>query len=108
VFLGINCQPDACYVLCHRRSPTRKKPVFISRAAHGMSGEGSDASVPSSLGSAAGWVQSVACGWGTDLVASGAGDGTLRLWQVRSICIRHLTHVLIFSLSMLLRHAAGM
>lgn len=63
-------------------SPTRKKPVFISRAAHGMSGEGSDASVPSSLGSAAGWVQSVACGWGTDLVASGAGDGTLRLWQV--------------------------
>ncbi len=29
-----------------------------------------------------GWVQSVAVGRGSDLVASGAGDGCIRLWQV--------------------------
>jgi len=64
-------------------SPTRKKPVFMCRDAHGLPEDGGEEpAIRAAVGSASGWVQSVASAWGTDLVASGAGDGTLKLWQV--------------------------
>jgi len=90
-------------------SQLKKKPVAMVRGAHGGGGGGGQqdaaageegaavaaaaaaASVqqpPSSgswavAGSAAlGWVQSVAVCRGSDLVASGAGDGAVKLWQV--------------------------
>jgi ribosomal RNA-processing protein 9 len=47
----------------------KKRPVSVAERAHG-SGTGCDA-----------WISSVAAARNTDLVASGAGDGIVRLWQ---------------------------
>lgn len=59
--------------------------MFILRDAHGVPEDDSTRhAIRASVGSASGWVQSVASAWGTDLMASGAGDGTLKLWQVSS------------------------
>lgn len=56
----------------------------MCRDAHGLPEDGGEEpAIRAAVGSASGWVQSVASAWGTDLVASGAGDGTLKLWQVR-------------------------
>jgi ribosomal RNA-processing protein 9 len=49
--------------------------VAAARAAAG-------APPPPGLGAAAGWVGAVASARGSDLVASGAGDGAVRLWRV--------------------------
>jgi ribosomal RNA-processing protein 9 len=49
--------------------------VAAARAAAG-------APPPPGLGAAAGWVGAVAAARGSDLVASGAGDGAVRLWRV--------------------------
>lgn len=51
----------------------KKKPTMLVKGAHGESEE-------SGLGIAAGWVQSLAAVKGGDLLASGAGDGCIRLW----------------------------
>jgi ribosomal RNA-processing protein 9 len=48
---------------------TKKRPVAVAEHAHG-SGTGCDA-----------WISSVAAARNTDLAASGAGDGMVRLWQ---------------------------
>jgi len=42
------------------------------------------ATVGSAGGSTAAWVGAVACARGADLAASGAGDGTIRLWSLES------------------------
>ncbi len=60
----------------------RKKAVFTLKNAHGVEQDKPTVPSPDSLGQAAAWVQSVACSWGTDLAASGAGDGALKLWEV--------------------------
>lgn len=67
----------------------RKKAVFTLKDAHGLAPSEVPDPILESVGKAAGWVQSVACAWGTDLAASGAGDGKLRLWEVRpsDICM---------------------
>jgi ribosomal RNA-processing protein 9 len=68
---------------------TKKRPVQVVRNAHGSSeaaGEAAAASAPAGeagapgAGSAGRWVQSVAVCRGTDLMASGAGDGSIKLW----------------------------
>ncbi len=72
----------------------KKKPVFTLQHAHGSGGHGNDSSehapasdVPSKTwanhnSDATGWIQSVAACRGSDVVASGAGDGFIRLWEV--------------------------
>jgi ribosomal RNA-processing protein 9 len=75
----------------------KRKPVVVVRNAHGP--EVIAAKDPSLAGAASqsgalavsgtppdvtGWVQSVAAIRGSDVVASGAGDGAVRLWQVAS------------------------
>ena len=75
----MHCRTVVCTALS--RNPMRKKPVFTLQGAH----QAEDASAShgaAGVGSAAAWVQSVAWAWGSDLAASGAGDGKLRLWQV--------------------------
>ncbi|KAG2439576.1 hypothetical protein HXX76_004928 [Chlamydomonas incerta] len=79
----------------HLWSNLKKKPVFVARGAHGPTsastygspaagvatglggGEGGAA-----LGAEHGWINSVAVCRNSDLVASGAGDGAIRLWSV--------------------------
>mmetsp|Transcript_2490 Transcript_2490/g.8542 ORF Transcript_2490/g.8542 Transcript_2490/m.8542 type:complete len:492 (-) Transcript_2490:64-1539(-) len=64
-------------------SQMRKKPQSTAVNAHGdRSPVGRGASAGSVGGHVASWVGSVACAPGTDLVASGAGDGTVKLWAV--------------------------
>mmetsp|Transcript_37965 Transcript_37965/g.107255 ORF Transcript_37965/g.107255 Transcript_37965/m.107255 type:complete len:519 (-) Transcript_37965:1039-2595(-) len=63
-------------------NPMRKKPVFTFKGAHEAAEDNPTSCSAAGLGNAAAWVQSVACAWGADLAASGAGDGKLRLWQV--------------------------
>lgn len=69
-------------------SQMKKKPVSVQRNAHspptaGDSAGSSAAAGPGSVGGdCASWVSAVACARGTDVVASGAGDGVIRLWQV--------------------------
>lgn len=81
-------------------SQMKKKPISVQRNAHTPpsaappaaartsthDAHSSGASPPTGPGSVGGdcasWVSSVACARGTDLVASGAGDGVIRLWQV--------------------------
>ncbi len=68
----------------------KKKPIFSVKHAHGelgtkptwTGGEVPSGSWASAGSDAAKWVQSVAVCKGSDLVASGAGDGVVRLWQV--------------------------
>lgn len=74
-------------------SQMKKKPISVQRSAHtppclaGDTAAGpaatSAAEGPGSIGGdCASWVSAVACARGTDVVASGAGDGVIRLWQV--------------------------
>ncbi|GIL62272.1 hypothetical protein Vafri_16561 [Volvox africanus] len=75
----------------HLWSQMKKKPVFVARGAHGPSA-GTMYAAPAATdcggGAAAalspehGWVTSVAVCRNADLVASGAGDGAIRLWSV--------------------------
>ncbi|KAG7542066.1 WD40 repeat, partial [Arabidopsis thaliana x Arabidopsis arenosa] len=58
-----------------------KKPVFIVKNAHHAI---ADHSVNHNCTSACSWVSSVAVCRGSDLAASGAGDGCVRLWGVES------------------------
>lgn len=74
----------------------KKKPVSIYRGAHscrpatqpGVAGATGVAAAPAkgswatANSEAVGWVQSVAVARGSDLAASGAGDGAIRLWAV--------------------------
>lgn len=71
----------------------KKKPVSVVRGAHATRGGGAApggaGGAPPARGSwatanseAVGWVQSVAVARGSDLAASGAGDGAVRLWAV--------------------------
>ena len=72
----------------------KRKPITTIRSAHGANAAaapgrsaGALAShgalgLPNSPPDVTAWVQSVACCRGTDLIASGAGDGALRLWGV--------------------------
>lgn len=72
-------------------SQMKKRPMFNARGAHGaaappapgMTEPPAPAPTPSGAGEAdvTGWVQSVAVCKGTDLLASGAGDGCVRLWR---------------------------
>lgn len=79
----------------HVWSQMKKKPLAVTKGAHAGSVGGASAEAegaapaPPAAGSWAvagsasiGWVQSVAVCRGSDLVASGAGDGAVRLWQV--------------------------
>ncbi|BDA48673.1 U3 small nucleolar RNA-interacting protein 2 [Coccomyxa sp. Obi] len=65
-------------------SQMKKRPVSVVRGAHTPA---SDDVVPAGAGTvggdAASWVQSVAVCHGSDLVASGAADGLIRLWAVQ-------------------------
>lgn len=98
---------------------TKKKPVFSARDAHGISqssptarntttstaygngsveGQAIEEEVEEEQrgagtigGAAATWVGSVAVCRGSDLVASGAGDGVVRLWKVPDASGRVLT-----------------
>lgn len=72
-------------------SQLKKKPLATVAAAHGRGPAAPDADADArpadgswaTAGSAAAcWVQSVAVSRGSDLVASGAGDGAVRLWRV--------------------------
>ncbi|KAL4451525.1 hypothetical protein ABPG75_007187 [Micractinium tetrahymenae] len=65
-------------------SSTKKKPAFTMRGAHAdPAADGEEAEGAGSVGGdAATWVGSVAVCRGSDLVASGAGDGVVRLWGV--------------------------
>lgn len=59
----------------------KRKPLAQVRGAHGAAAPG--AVIPSGVApDVAGWVQSVGVCRGSDLVASGAGDGMIRLWSV--------------------------
>jgi ribosomal RNA-processing protein 9 len=67
----------------------KKKPVSIYRGAHSCRPHAATPAAPPAKGSwatanseAVGWVQSVAVARGSDLAASGAGDGAIRLWAV--------------------------
>lgn len=51
----------------------KKKPIQVMRDAHEAGGD---------LGPAAAWVSSVAAVRGSDIVASGAADGYIRLWSL--------------------------
>ncbi|KAI3437620.1 hypothetical protein D9Q98_000072 [Chlorella vulgaris] len=65
-------------------SATKKKPMSTLRGAHAdpnADGEGAEGA-GSVGGDAATWVGSVGVCRGSDLVASGAGDGVVRLWRV--------------------------
>jgi ribosomal RNA-processing protein 9 len=69
-------------------SQLKKKPLAVLRGAHGQA-HVTSGDVPPERGSwavagsaADGWVQSVAVCRGSDLVASGAGDGAIKLWEV--------------------------
>ncbi|GFR43265.1 hypothetical protein Agub_g4327 [Astrephomene gubernaculifera] len=82
----------------HLWSQLKKKPVFVARGAHGpeagavyaapaaaAAAGGEEGAVGAVGGGAApelGWVTSVAVCKNSDLVASGAGDGAIRLWSV--------------------------
>lgn len=57
---------DGCVALWH---VNKKRPVACAESAHGA-GTGADA-----------WVSAVAAGRNSDLAASGAGDGVIRLWR---------------------------
>ncbi|CAE6185227.1 unnamed protein product [Arabidopsis arenosa] len=59
-----------------------KKPVFIVKNAHHVIADHD--SVNHNCTSACSWVSSVAVCRGSDLAASGAGDGCVRLWGVES------------------------
>lgn len=62
----------------------KKRPVCHVREAHGREVEPPPGAAPPRChvdADVAGWVQSVAVCRGTDLVASGAGDGYVRLWH---------------------------
>lgn len=65
-------------------SQMKKKPAAVVRGAHGPGAPFASLSAGCSSPDAAvsGWVQSVAVCRGSDLVASGAGDGLVRLWQL--------------------------
>ena len=67
----------------------KKKPVSVFRGAHARPPPAGAPGAPPAAGSwatagseAAAWVQSVAVARGSDLAASGAGDGAVRLWAV--------------------------
>lgn len=61
----------------------KRRPAHVVRGAHGAAAPG--ARIPSSVTpDVAGWIQSVAACRGSDMVASGAGDGAIRLWSVTS------------------------
>ncbi|KAG2502173.1 hypothetical protein HYH03_000660 [Edaphochlamys debaryana] len=79
----------------HLWSALKKKPVWVARGAHGADA-GDAYGLPAagvatglSAGEAAapstehGWVTAVAVCRNSDLVASGAGDGAIRLWSVQ-------------------------
>ncbi|KAJ4837848.1 hypothetical protein Tsubulata_001663 [Turnera subulata] len=71
-------------------SALKKKPVYIVKNAHAFLGDSKGAEQNGGLnnkfdGNAAfSWVSSVAVCRGSDLAASGAGDGFVRLWAVDS------------------------
>ena len=60
----------------------KKKPTFTARNAHVADSSDLDGSAGSVGGDACRWVGSVAVCPGSDLLASGAGDGIIRLWRV--------------------------
>jgi ribosomal RNA-processing protein 9 len=60
----------------------KKKPTFTARNAHVADSEELLGSAGSIGGDVCRWVGSVAVCSGTDLIASGAGDGLIRLWKV--------------------------
>jgi ribosomal RNA-processing protein 9 len=65
-------------------SAAKKKPIFVARRAHvdPAAADATDARGAGGVGGAAcAWVGAVATCRGADLVASGAGDGALRLWR---------------------------
>lgn len=65
-------------------SSTKKKPIHSVRSAHREPGsEGEEPVGAGSVGgAAASWVGSVAVCRGSDIAASGAGDGVVRLWKL--------------------------
>lgn len=61
---------------------TKKKPVWTNRNAHGPScTDHGGLGAGGADGAAAAWVGAVAVCRGADIVASGAGDGVVRLWR---------------------------
>ena len=60
----------------------KKKPTFTARNAHVADSTELEGSAGSVGGDACRWVGSVAVCHGSDLLASGAGDGLIRLWKV--------------------------
>ncbi len=60
----------------------KKKPTFTARNAHVADSADLDDSAGSVGGDVCRWVGSVAVCPGSDLLASGAGDGLIRLWKV--------------------------
>jgi len=65
-------------------SPLKKRPAARVAAAHGRSSPSSRRSA-SPLDPVRGWIGAVAASRGGDLVASGAGDGSVRLWAARGV-----------------------
>eukprot|EP00891_Asterochloris_glomerata_P005354 jgi/Astpho2/5354/e_gw1.00075.33.1_t len=68
-------------------SQTKKRPTSVLRRAHAFPAaaaapQQNPLGAGSVGGDTVGWVSAVASCKGTDLVASGAGDGVIRLWQV--------------------------
>lgn len=70
----------ACDGGLHLWGAIKKKPIFSVHNAHGGAAVAGVAGLDHTA--AAGWLQSVGVCKGSDLVASGAGDGVLRLWRV--------------------------
>ncbi|KAJ7529169.1 hypothetical protein O6H91_15G036100 [Diphasiastrum complanatum] len=62
-------------------STMRKKPVFLAKNAHENGFLGAHTSVHS-CGAVESWVGAVCVCRGSDLAASGAGDGSIRLWAI--------------------------
>jgi ribosomal RNA-processing protein 9 len=60
----------------------KKKPTFTARNAHVADSTDLDDSAGSVSGDVCRWVGSVTVCPGSDLLASGAGDGLVRLWKV--------------------------
>jgi ribosomal RNA-processing protein 9 len=60
----------------------KKKPTFTARNAHVADSTDLDDSAGSVGGDVCRWVGSVTVCPGSDLLASGAGDGLVRLWKV--------------------------
>lgn len=64
-------------------SPLKKRPAAKVAAAHGLAAARGGS--PRSSDPVRGWIGAVAASRGGDLVASGAGDGSVRLWAARGV-----------------------